>query len=214
MTQISSVKDILEQIAPEDTKMGDIKKLAKELKKNHDLSLELWKTGNVNARRLAIMIMDKNQIDEAFLAKIDQDLRSHTQQDQNRLMEWLMANQLMKNKKTIAIMESWINADSPLQRRTFWYHQARLRWTGQTPPKNTAELMDEIEENIAKEPEQVQWAMNFAAGWIGVYDKKFRDRCVKIGEKMGLYKDEIVPKNCTPNYLPDFIKIEAGKRNL
>ena len=49
---------------------------------------------------------------------------------------------------------------------------------------------------------------------LGVYDKKFRDRCVKIGEKMGLYKDEIVPKNCTPNYLPDFIKIEAGKRNL
>ena len=35
---------------------------------------------------------------------------------------------------------------------------------------------------------------------------------VKLGKKLGLYKDERAPKNCTPNYLPEFIRIEVAKR--
>ena len=29
---------------------------------------------------------------------------------------------------------------------------------------------------------------------------------------VGLYKDEKVAKNCTPSYLPEFIRIEVAKR--
>jgi len=35
----------------------------------------------------------------------------------------------------------------------------------------------------------------------------------KLGEKTGLYKDEMVSRDCTPNYLPEFIAIEVNKRN-
>jgi hypothetical protein len=125
-----------------------------------------------------------------------------------------MANQLTKDKKTIALMESWENSSSALQRRAFWYYQGRLRWMGQTPPENNGHLLAAIEANIAKEAPEVQWAMNFTAGWIGIYDKKFRTRCVALGEKTGLYKDEKVSKGCTPNYLPEFIAIESNKRNV
>lgn len=54
--------------------------------------------------------------------------------------------------------------------------------------------------------------MNFTAFWIGVYEEKYRERCIQLGEKTGLYKDQIVAKGCTPNYLPEFISIEANKR--
>ena len=128
------------------------------------------------------------------------------------LMDWLMANQLTKDKKNIARMELWENSSSALQRRAFWYFQARLRWTGQTPPDNTAELLSAIEAKISQEEPEVQWAMNFTAGWIGVYDEKYRERCMKIGEKTGLYKGEMVSKGCTPDYLPEFITIEVNKR--
>ena len=109
-------------------------------------------------------------------------------------------------------MESWEDNSSSLQRRLFWYYQARLRWTGQTPPNNTDYLLQQIEKNLKDEAPEVQWAMNFTAGWIGVYDKTNRKRCISIGKNTGLYKDEIVPRNCTPSYLPEFIKIEVGKR--
>jgi hypothetical protein len=87
-----------------------------------------------------------------------------------------------------------------------------LRWTGQVNHSNTETLLTAIEDRILNEPEEVQWAMNFTAAWIGIYQEKYRRRCKAIGEKTGLYKDEMVSKGCTPNYLPAFIEIEVQKR--
>ena len=56
--------------------------------------------------------------------------------------------------------------------------------------------------------------MNFTAGWIGVYEKQYRKRCIALGERTGLYKGQMVSKGCTPDYLPEFIRIESHKRSL
>ncbi|WP_203287882.1 DNA alkylation repair protein [Metabacillus sp. cB07] len=207
----SKAENILSQINTK-TKLGDLRKIAKDIKKDHELAMELWATGEFLPRLLAILLMDKKLLSQDVLNKLDKDMQIHTFDERNNLMDWLMANQLTKDKKNIALMESWVNSPSALQRRAFWYYQARLRWTGQTPPDNTAELLSAIEAAIAQEEPEVQWAMNFTAGWIGIYDEKYRARCIKLGEKTGLYKDEMVSKGCTPNYLPEFITIEVNKR--
>ena len=82
---------------------------------------------------------------------------------------------------------------------------------GQTPPPNTEELLSFIEKEIENEVPEVQWAMNFTAAQIGVYQQEYRKRCIALGERTGLFKDEMVAKNCTPNYLPDFINIQVAK---
>ena len=209
----SKTAHILSQISTT-TKLGDLRKIAKEIKKDHELALELWSTPDFLARLLAILIMDNKRISQDTVNQLDQDMLMHPPEERNQLMDWLMANQLTKDKKTIALIESWQNSVSPLQRRIFWYYQARLRWTGQIPPPNSLELLNEIEAKIAREEPEVQWAMNFLAGWIGVYEKQYRDRCIAIGEKTGLYKGDMVSKGCTPNYLPEFIAIESNTRNL
>ncbi|QVY62541.1 DNA alkylation repair protein [Cytobacillus gottheilii] len=207
----SKAENILAQIHSK-TKLGDLRKIAKDIKKDHELAMELWSTEAYLPRLLAILIMDKKLLSQDVLNKLDQDMQTHTFDERNNLMDWLMANQLSKDKKTIALIDSWENSSSALQRRTFWYYQARLRWTGQTPPDNTEYLLSALEANIAQEEPEVQWAMNFTAGWIGVYDEKQRARCITLGEKTGLYKGEKVAKGCTPSYLPEFIAIEANKR--
>lgn len=208
----SKAENILSQIDSK-TKLGDLRKIAKVIKKDHELAMELWSSEEYLPRLLAILIMDKKLLSQDVLDKLDKDMQIHTIDERNNLMDWLMANQLNKDKKTVALMESWETSPSALQRRAFWYYQARLRWTGQTPPDNTEDLLSALEANISQEEPEVQWAMNFTAGWIGVYDEKNRARCIKIGEKTGLYKDEKVSKGCTPNYLPEFIKIEVNKRH-
>ncbi|KAF0820949.1 hypothetical protein KIS4809_0476 [Bacillus sp. ZZV12-4809] len=208
----SKAENILSQIDSK-TKLGDLRKIAKVIKKDHELAMELWSSEEYLPRLLAILIMDKKLLSQDVLNKLDKDMQIHTIDERNNLMDWLMANQLNKDKKTVALMESWETSPSALQRRAFWYYQARLRWTGQTPPDNTEDLLSALEANISQEEPEVQWAMNFTAGWIGVYDEKNRARCIKIGEKTGLYKDEKVSKGCTPNYLPEFIKIEVNKRH-
>ena len=209
----SYAENILAQINSK-TKLGDLRKMAKDIKKDHDLAMELWSTGKFLPRQLAILIMDNKLLSQDLINKLDKHMQDHPLNERNQLMDWLMANQLSKDKKTITLMESWKNNPSSLQRRIFWYYQARLRWLGQTPPPNTEELLSAIEKQIENEEPEVQWAMNFTAGWIGVYNKKYRTRCIAVGKKTGLYKDEMVSKGCTPDYLPDFIAIESNKRNL
>ncbi|MBC2022917.1 DNA alkylation repair protein [Listeria booriae] len=206
-----TAEDILTHINSE-TKLGDLRKIAKEIKQDHELAMELWSTEEFLPRLLAILIMDKKLLTQDVLNELDKDMQTHPFDERNNLMDWLMANQLTKSKKTIALIESWENSSSALQRRTFWYYQARLRWTGQTPPDNTEELLSALEASIMQEEPEVKWAMNFTAGWIGVYDEKNRARCMQLGEKTGLYKDQVVAKGCTPDYLPSFITIEVNKR--
>ncbi|ANQ50179.1 DNA alkylation repair protein [Flammeovirga sp. MY04] len=208
-------QSIYDQINSDTTKLGDIKKLAKEIKKDHEMALELWTIPEFFPRQLAILIFDKAKLDQEVINQLDKDIQEqHPQKEKTQMIDWLMANQLTKNKKLIGLMESWENSPSALQRRLFWYYQARLRWTGKTPPPNSKELIDKLEADILNEPPEVQWAMNFTAAWIGIYEKEYRDRCISIGETIGLYKEEKAPKGCTPNYLPEFIRIETSKRGL
>lgn len=213
MKPSSKAEKILAQITAK-TMLGDLRKMAKEIKKDHELAMELWSTGELLPRQLAILIMDNKQLSQDVINKLDKDMQTHPLKERNQLMDWLMANQISKDKHTVALMESWENSPFALQRRIFWYYQARLRWMGQTPPPNTEALLSAIEKQIKNEEPEVQWAMNFTAGWIGVYDKKYRTRCIEVGEKTGLYKGEMVSKGCTPDYLPEFIAIESTKRKL
>ncbi|MBB4807857.1 3-methyladenine DNA glycosylase AlkD [Chryseobacterium defluvii] len=207
----SKAENILSRIDNK-TKLGDLRTMAKDIKKDHDLAMELWSTGEFLPRQLAILIMDNKVLLQDVIDKLGKDMQAHSFDERNQLMDWLMANQLTKDKKTIALIGSWENSPFPLQRRVFWYYQGRLRWVGQAPPDNTANLLSAIEAHIMKEEPEVQWAMNFTTGWIGVYDEQYRTRCISLGEKTGLYKDEMVSKGCTPSYLPEFIAIEVDKR--
>ena len=195
------------------TKLGDLRKIAKEIKKDHVLAKELWSTGEFKPRQLAILIMDKKFLTQDVIDQLDNDIQKHEFDEQNHLMDWLMANQLSKDKKIISLIESWESSSSKLQRRVFWYYQARLRWMGNTNQTNTKKLLDLIEENLMKEEPEVQWAMNYTAGQIGKWQEEYRQRCITIGKKTSLYKDKLVAKNCTPSYLPEFIRIEVAKLN-
>ncbi|RZK39314.1 MAG: DNA alkylation repair protein [Pedobacter sp.] len=207
----SKAKEILERITKETTKLGDLRTIAKEIKKDHGLAMELWSEGGFLPRQSAILIMDKKMLSEDVIDKLIEDITRHENDERDQLIDWLMANQLSKDKKTIALMESWEDSQSSLKRRVFWYYQARLRWVGQVPPPNTEYLLSAIESRILDERPEVQWAMNFTAAQVGIFQPNLRFRCVAIGETTGIYKDEIVPRGCTPNYLPQHIAIQVSK---
>lgn len=213
MPSSKKATDILKQIIDQ-TKLGDLRKIAAGIKKDHELAMEFWSTGELFPRLLSILIMETKVLTTDFVQSLLNDIAQHDYEEGIQLADWLMANQLSKNKNTIAQVESWQHHPSAIQRRIFWYYQARLRWVGQPPPANTTQLLDEIEANIMKEEPEVQWAMNFTAAWIGIFDPVYRKHCIKIGEDLGLYRDEVVKKNCTPNYLPAFIEQEVKKRKL
>src|SRR3546814_7565395 len=66
-------------------KMGDIRKVAKEIEANHPLALELWDTGNLDARLLAILLMKPKELSTEDL---DRKVRSN---DLAQVADWLMS---------------------------------------------------------------------------------------------------------------------------
>lgn len=205
-------KKLIAEFAKENPQLGDLKKRGAEIKKDHDLALELWSTGEYYPRLLAILIFDKKLLAEHAIDQLASDMLRHDAKERAQLADWLLANQLAKDKKLVSLIATWEKNPSPILRRLFWYHQARLRWTGQAPPGNSADLLDSLDNDMARAEPEVQWAMNFCAGQIGIHEPKFRARCIKLGKSLGLYMDERVAKNCTPSYLPEFIRIEVAKR--
>lgn len=205
-------KKLVAEITKEGVKLGDLKAQGKAIKKDHALAMELWSTGEYYPRMLATLIFDAKLLTPDVVDQLAADMLQHDTVERCQLADWPLANQLAKDKKLVALMATWEQNPAPILRRWFWYHQARLRWVGQTPPGNSADLLDSLEGEMAKAEPEVQWAMNFCAGQIGIHEPKFRARCIKLGKALGLYKDEHVSKNCTPSYLPEFIRIEVAKR--
>lgn len=212
MALSARAQKLVSGITSENVKLGDLKAHGKEIKKDHALAMELWSTGKYYPRLLATLIFDSKLLAENVIDQLAADMLQHDADERCQLADWLLANQLAKDKKTASLMATWEQKPSPMLRRLFWYHQARLRWVGQTPPDNSAALLESLEANMADAEPEVQWAMNFCACQIGVHEPKFRSRCIKLGKALGLYKDEHVAKNCTPSYLPEFIRIEVAKR--
>ena len=97
----SKAKNILSQINSK-TLLGDLRKIAKEIKKDHELAMELWSTEEFLPRLLAILIMDKNLLTEDDINKLVEEMQTHNYNERNNLMDWLFANQLTKDKKKIA----------------------------------------------------------------------------------------------------------------
>lgn len=212
MALSARAKKLAAEVTKENVKLGDLRTRGKEIKKDHPLAIELWSTGEYHPRLLAILIFDTKLLSKEVVDQLAADILLHEVQERSHLTDWLLANQLAKDKKLSSLMTTWEQAPSPILRRLFWYHQARLRWMGQTPPDNSAALLDSLERYMANAEPEVQWTMNFCACQIGVHEPKFRSRCIKLGKALGLYKDEHVSKNCTPSYLPEFIRIEVAKR--
>ena len=56
----TKAQNILHQIRSKATKLGDLRIIAKEIKKDHELAMELWSTGEFLSRQLAILFRIKN----------------------------------------------------------------------------------------------------------------------------------------------------------
>jgi 3-methyladenine DNA glycosylase AlkD len=96
----SKAENILAQINAK-TMLGDLRKIAKDIKKDHELAMELWSTGRFLPRLLALLIMDNKRVSQDFINELDKDMQTHPLNERNQLMDWFMANQLMKRRKQL-----------------------------------------------------------------------------------------------------------------
>ncbi len=179
-------------------KTGDIRKLAKEIKIDHELGLSLWETGNADAQMLAILIVRPGDLDTKQLTAMTREGTSEW------VADWLNSYVIKKHPKTESVREKWMKARDPMTKRAGWSLTAG-RIAREADGLDLSALLDRIEKEMPKAAPQAQWTMNTSLANIGIHHPKHRKRALAIGEALGLYSDLKVSKGCTSPYAPIWI---------
>jgi 3-methyladenine DNA glycosylase AlkD len=179
-------------------KLGDLRAIAKKLKTNHDLALELWDTGNVEAQLLATLIIKPRSLSADELDKLTRSVTC------SQVADWLNSYVVAEHPDKESLREGWMKAKDRWAARAGW-HFTSSRVNKGGDGLDLPALLDRIEEEMPRAMPEVQWTMNNTLGAIGIHHPDLRKRAVAIGEKIGLYRDWPVSKGCTPPYVPVWV---------
>lgn len=184
-------------------KTGDIRNLAKKIKTNHELALELWKTGNLDAQMLAILIMKPKELSAKELDTMVREARF------GWVADWLNSYIVAKHPEKDALREKWMKKSEKdaWAARAGWHFTASNINQGKdgVDSGGLEALLDRIEKEMPKAKPETKWTMNNTLAAIAIKHAKHRKRAIAIGEKIGLYKDWPVSKGCTIPYVPVWV---------
>jgi 3-methyladenine DNA glycosylase AlkD len=185
---------------------GDLRALAKKIKSDHALALQLWKTGNIDAQALAILIMKPKELSAKEVDTMVREATFHG------VADWFNAYIVkeLPDAEKEALREKWMKDKDGWAARAGWNLTASKINKGDDGLDFEA-LLDRIEKEMPKAPPEKQWTMNNTLMAIGIQHAKHRKRAIAIGEKIGLYKDWPMSKGCVIPYAPTAIN-EMVKR--
>jgi 3-methyladenine DNA glycosylase AlkD len=179
-------------------KMGDIRKVARSLGADHELGLALWKTGNADARLVALLLVTPKQLSAR---ELDAMVRAATF---SQLADWLNAYVVKNHPDKERLRQGWMTDADPMAARAGWNLTAE-RVARSPDGLDLPALLDRLEAEMAGADPAEQWTMNSCLAAIGIHHAKHRTRALAIGDKLGLYRDYPVSKGCTSPFAPIWI---------
>lgn len=178
--------------------LGDIRSLAKTIKTDHELALSLWKTGNIDAQLLAVLIIKPQAISAD---ELDEMVRSITFV---HVADWMNSYVVKLHPAGEALRQRWMADADPMAARAGWSLTAERIAKG-ADDLDPASLLDRIESEMRTAHPHAQWTMNTTLARIGIHFPEHRQRAIAIGEALGIYRDYPVSKGCTSPFAPIWI---------
>lgn len=155
------------------------RQLAKTLKGSHPLALELWGSGNHDARVLATMIADPAQADDALLASWADDLDSYVLTD-------AFSGYVGKTALAPAKAEQWRGAAGEWHGRAGWHLVSHLAMQNpDLPDAYFIDCLDTIEREIHTRKNRVRDAMNNALIAIGIRNAALEQPALAAAARIG-----------------------------
>lgn len=179
-------------------KKGDIRKLAKEIKSDPDLALELWETENYDARLLAVLLWKPKGLSKET---VDGLVRSASYED---VADWFNNTIVKKHPEKESLRQVWMRDKDPWAARAGWALTDERIYKAPDGLDLDA-LLDRIESEMGEAAPQVQWMMNFCLVAIGIQFPENRARAIAIGDTLGVYRDYPTSKGCTSPFAPIWI---------
>ena len=204
MAELSGLAD--PRIAAVNSRHGDdhavnltsLRAVAKRVRKNHPLALELWATGDSTARLLALLICRPKEFSASELDAMIRVARTR------KVHDWLVSYVVMKGPHAEELRVAWLAGHDPVVASAGWALTAD-RVVKKPEGLDLPGLLDQIEAEMAGAHERLQWEMNSTLAQIGIENPDLRPRALEIGERLGVLRDYPTPPNCTSPFAPAWI---------
>jgi 3-methyladenine DNA glycosylase AlkD len=178
---------------------ADLRLLAKQIKVDHDLAVQLWATGNHDAQILAALIADPAQFDAKTLDAWSKDLENYVITDQ---FAGLVARTPYWKKKA----EKWHTARGEWIGRAGWNLIGQLALHQPDLPDSTFEpYLFEIKTGIHQQKNRVREAMNNALIAIGLRNAALQEKALGAAHTIGRVEVDHGETNCKTNNATEYI---------
>lgn len=184
---------------------GDLRKIAKAIKTDHELALALWKTGNLDAQMLSTLILKPAQLSAEELDRMVRSVELVRSAMFVPVADWLNSYVVAQHPAKESLRQKWMQDKHPLAARAGWRLTADRIEEEEIEGLDLPALLDRIEAEMGSAPLEIQWTMNYALAQTGIHFPKLRQRALAIGEKLGVFRDYPVSKGCTSPFAPSWI---------
>lgn len=158
----------------------ELRKMAKELGKDHKLALNLWKTGIPEARILAAMIDEPEKVTEKQMEDWVKDINSWDVCDQ------VCMNLFEKTPLAWKKIHDWSKREEEFVKRTAYSLIACLAWHDkEAEDQKFIKLFPVIELGATDERNFVKKAVNWALRNIGKRNRKLNKAGINAARKIG-----------------------------
>lgn len=158
---------------------ADLGAMKKKIKIDHSLALELWKSGNVDARTLATMIADPDrftggeldswvgQVDYYLLADLLAGLVASTALAESRMTKWMKSKKEFVRQCGYAVLASSLKNNSGISNA------------------DCETILATIEREIHSSPNRARHSMNGAISAIGIFRPELADIAIETAVRIG-----------------------------
>ncbi len=185
---------------------ANLNKLAKAAKRDHSLALELWETGNHDARVLAAMVADPAQADESLLETWLADLDNYVITD-------AFSGFVGKTAMAQAKGEEWVGFDEEWPGRAGWHLVAHLAMKEpDLPDAYFVACLETIEAEIHSRKNRVKDAMNSALIAIGIRNDILEGQALAAAARIGKVEVDHGETGCKTPDAADYIRRTLERR--
>lgn len=186
--------------------LSALRAVAKRVKTQHELALQLWAIGDTAARLLALLICRP----KAFTAdELDTMVR---ETGTPKVHDWFVNYVVKKNPHAEELRGRWMTDPDPIVASAGWALTAE-RVIKNADGLDLSGLLDTIDAQMRDAPERLQWAMNTCLAQVGIEHPDHRARALDIGERLEVLKDYPTSPGCTSPYAPAWIGEMVQRKN-
>lgn len=192
-------------------KVGDLKTIVKKVKKNHELSLALFETGNGDAMYLAGLIADETKMTKS-------DLKRWAKQSQwyytsEYAVPWVTA----ETKHAEALADEWIKSKKENIASSGWSTWgciATLREDADLDIKKLKAMINQVGKTIHDQPNRVRHTMNGFVLTVGGTVTSLTDHAMKTAEKYGKVTVNMGETACKVPFVPEYLQKMKDKNRI